>query len=137
MRIPPKARPRPHTTLDRDYLAQDTIRDLGDRFGATGPLVFLALILNAGKGITERALDDLGRVELRWSALARETFTDVATVRSIVTTAVELGLLDRFEGDGTRFSARLTKADKWESRPQTGAERTAKWREGQATGRDE
>jgi hypothetical protein len=136
--MPPKSRPRPYTTLDRDYLAQDTIRDLGEQFGASGPLVFLALILNAGKAISERAPDEIGAVELRWATLAREAFTEVETVREVVGAAVGLGLLAGIrEMDGGRFATRLVKAERWESRPRTGAERTADWRERKAAERDE
>ena len=126
----PTNRPRPYTTLDREYLAQDTIRDLGDEFGSDGPLVFLALILNAGKAISGQApAAALGVVEMRWRTLAREAFVEVDIARAVVAAALNLGLLDGFaELDGARFSARLTKAERWEARPLTGAERTAAWR---------
>jgi hypothetical protein len=135
--LPPKARPRPYTTLDRDYLAQDTIRELGGEHGPAGPLVFLALILNAGKAISSQAPDAIGRVEMRWRTLAGEAWVGVEEAREIVRMAVDLDLVAEFvELDGGRFSARLTKAARWESRPLTGAERTAQWRERKAEGRD-
>jgi hypothetical protein len=49
--MPQKVRPRPYTTLDRDYLNQDTIRDLGDTLGPVGPLVFLAINSERRQGI--------------------------------------------------------------------------------------
>lgn len=124
--MPPKARPRPYTTLDREYLTQDTIRDLGEQFGPGGPLLFLALILNAGKAISGQDAKPLGVVELRWRMLAREGFVDEATAQRIVGACVELGVLDSYADlEGERFSIRLTKAERWESRPLTPAERTA------------
>ena len=135
--MPPKTRPRPYTTLDRDYLAQDTIRELGGEHGPAGPLVFLALILNAGKAISSQAPEEVGRLEMRWKTLAGEAWVSVDEAREIVRAAVDLDLVAEYvELDGGRFSARLTKAARWESRPLTGAERTAAWRERKAEDRD-
>ena len=127
--VPAKARPRPYTTLDRDYLAQDTIRDLGHRFGAQGPLVFLALILHAGSAISESRDLEVGAVEEQllpsscaFGPLAREAFTSADAVREIIGMAVELGLIGEFEElGGDRFTARLLKADRWEKPPKSGA----------------
>jgi len=133
--MPPKVRPRPYTTLDRDYLSQDTVRELGERFGAEGPLVFLAIILGAGKVTTGGTQ---GVVALRWTALAREAFSTVKAVRRIVSAAIELGLLaDLDEMDAGRFSVRLAKFDSWESRPRSGAERMAALRTRREMGGDD
>lgn len=124
--VAPKTRPRPYVTLDRAFLAQDTIADLGERFGPAGPLVFLAIVLDGGYFTT--ALPR-GVVELRYRALEREAFTPEEKVREIVAAIVEVGLLDEFEDmGGGRFRARLAKFDRWESQPMTGAERTAAYR---------
>lgn len=40
-------RTRLFAAVDVAYLEQDTIMELRDRFGAVGPLVFLALMLDA------------------------------------------------------------------------------------------
>lgn len=123
-----KRRPRPHTTLDREYLSQDTIRELGQEFGPAGPLVFLAIILEAGKQTSGAA----GTVELRYRALANLASTDAGTVRAVIAAAIRVDLLaDVLEG-AERFSARLTRWDIWESKDQTGAKRSAEYRERQA-----
>jgi hypothetical protein len=122
--MPAKRRPRPHTTLDREYLSQDTVRELGQRFGAAGPLVFLAIILEAGK--TTGAAP--GSIELRFRALAQLAFTDAVTVQEVVTAASEVGLLADLRSDGERFRARLTRWDAWEARDPTAAKRSAEYR---------
>jgi hypothetical protein len=119
--MPGKKRPRPWSSIDREYLAQDTVRELGERFGATGPLVFLAVVLEAGKVGT-------GMVEMRFGALARLGFTDAETARNVVCAAVEVGLLSSLEDDGRRFSARLTRWEAWEAKDPTSAQRSADYR---------
>jgi hypothetical protein len=119
-----KRRPRPHTTLDREYLAQDTIRELGHQFGADGPLVFLAIILEAGKVTSGTP----GTIALRFGALASLAFTDVEKAREIVAAAHEVGLLSDLQDDGKRFRAHLTKWDTWESKDRTSAQRSADYR---------
>jgi hypothetical protein len=122
--VPPKRRPRPWTTLDREYLAQDTIRELGERFGPAGPLTFLAIILEAGKvtGVGP------GEVELRFAALARLSFATPETVRQIICAAAEVGLLAELDTDAERFRARLTRWERWESKDRTSAQRSADYR---------
>jgi hypothetical protein len=120
-----KRRPRPHTTLDREYLAQDTIRELGQQFGADGPLVFLAIVLEAGKVTSGTP----GTVALRFGALASLAFSDREKAREIVAAAHEVGLLADLEEDGERFRARLTKWDTWEAKDRTSAQRSAEYRQ--------
>lgn len=124
-----KRRPRPHTTLDREYLSQDTIRELGKRFGPDGPLVFLAIILEAGK--TTGAAP--GTVELRFRALAQLACTDTETVRKVVAAAFEVGLLADLSDGGERFCARLTRWDAWEAKDSKSAGRSADYRDRQAS----
>lgn len=121
----PKTRPRPHATLDRDFLAQDTVRDLGEQFGPVGPLVLLALICAAGK-VTSASTP--GIVDLRYTGVARETFTKPDIVRAIVRELVPLGLLTELEEGSRRFRGRMVKFDRWESVPMTDAERKARQR---------
>lgn len=107
--MPPKKRPRQYTTLDRDYLGQDTIEALGGAHGPAGPLVFLAVILNAGKASS-------ATVELRWATLAKESFVSVETAQAVVGECVRLDLLADYEDRPRgRFAATLTKASRWES----------------------
>jgi hypothetical protein len=122
--MPGKTRPRPWSSLDREYLSQDTIRELGDRFGPVGPLTFLAIILEAGKVTGARP----GLVELRFSALALLSFTAPKTVREVVHAAAEVGLLADLDDDGERFRARLTRWERWESKDRTAAQRAAEYR---------
>lgn len=118
----PKQYPRPWCRLDREYLTQDRIRELGERFGPAGPLVFLAIILEAGK--TSRA----GEIEMRFAALARTSFVDAENAQGIVVAAAEVGLLDGLQRDAERFGARLTRWDAWEAKDPTAAQRSADFR---------
>lgn len=127
-----KTRPRPWSSLDREYLSQDTIRELGSRFGPAGPLTFLAIILEAGKGTGIAS----GAVELRFRALSGLAFTDVETVREVVSAAHEVGLLADLEGDGVRFRARLTRWEAWEAKDRTATQRQADHRARQDSERD-
>jgi hypothetical protein len=124
-----KTRPRPWCPLDREFLTQDTVRELGERFGAAGPLVFLALVLEAGKRLAGTAP---GVVEMRFNALARLAFSEPQTVQEVVTAAAEVGLLADLEGDGERFKARLTRFEAWETKDPSGAERSARYRASKA-----
>jgi hypothetical protein len=124
--MPPKSRPRDYATLDREYLNQDTVRDLGEQFGPDGPLVLLALILEAGK-VTSAT--EPGQLDLRFSSVARDTFTVPGRVREIVDALVPLGLLaDYSTPDGVRFRGRMVKFPRWESVPMSDADRKAKQR---------
>ena len=87
--------------------------------------MFLALVLDAGKAL---AVPTPGIVEMRFAALARLTYTEPATVREIVTAAHEIGLLADLEGDGERFTARLTRWESWEAKDRTGAQRQSDYR---------
>jgi hypothetical protein len=120
--MPGKRRPRPWCPLDREYLSQDTIRKLGERFGAAGPLVFLEIILEAGKTSTA------GDVEMRFSSLGARTFVDARTVREIVCAAAEGGLIAELACDEERFSGRLTRFRRWEAKDPTSAQRSSDYR---------
>jgi hypothetical protein len=120
-----KKRPRPWSPIDREYLTQDRVRELGERFGPSGPLVFLALVLEAGKSLTGTAP---GEVELRFRALARLAFVEPEIAREVVTAAEQVGLLADLDGDGERFSARLTRWEAWEAKDRSSAQRSADYR---------
>jgi hypothetical protein len=121
--MPGKRYPRPWCRLDREYLAQDTVRELGQQFGAAGPLVFLAIVLEAGKTASG------GWVEMRYQALAQLAFVDAEIARDVVTATGTLGLLDGLHGDAERFRGLLTRFDAWEAKDPTAAERQARARE--------
>lgn len=118
-----KRYPRPWCRLDREYLAQDTVRELGQQFGAAGPLVFLAIVLEAGKTASS------GWVEMRYRALAQLAFVDAEIARDVVTTIGTLGLLDGLHGDAERFRGHLSRWEAWEAKDRTAADRQARARE--------
>jgi hypothetical protein len=123
--VAPKARPRDFAPLDREFLEQDTVQELGERFAPAGPLVLLALILEAGK-VTAAA--NPGHVDLRFAPIARKTYVTPGKVREIVETFGQLGLMEGYSTDGVRFQGRLTKFPRWESVAKTDAQRKAESR---------
>jgi hypothetical protein len=127
--VPGKRRKRGFSPLDRDYLAQDTIGELGERFGPAGPLVFLAIILEAGKALSGTAP---GEVAMRFGALGRLAFVKPDAARAVVVAAEEVGLLDGLESNQDRFKARLAKWEEWEAKDPTSAQRSAEYRARQA-----
>jgi hypothetical protein len=100
--------------LDLAFLAQDTIAELGEEFGAVGPLAFLAILLEAKTaafgGIPP---GQQGTVKVRYRALARLACTDAETARRVVARCAELGLLT-VNGDSEQFTCRLLKWSSWE-----------------------
>ena len=121
--MPGKRRKRPWSPIDREYLAQDTIRALGQRFGPAGPLVFLALVLEAGKTPSG------GWVEMRYGALAQLAFVEAGQARDVVAAACDQGLMDGLVSDPQRFRGHLTRWEAWEAKDPTAAERQARARE--------
>lgn len=120
--MPGKRYSRPWCRLDREYLAQDTVRTLGERFGPAGPLTFLAIVLEAGK------MASGGIISMRFRALAPLSFVEVETAQKVVAAAAEVGLLADLEGDAERFRARLARWEAWEAKDPTGAQRSAEYR---------
>ena len=122
--MPGKTYPRPWMRLDREYLNQDTILELGKRFGPVGPLVFLALMLEAGKSPAG------GAVDLRLATLARLAFTDAETVGHVIAALgePEIGLLADLGCEEGRFRGRLTRWERWEAKDPTSAQRSADYR---------
>jgi hypothetical protein len=108
--------------MDREYLAQDRVRELGERFGAAGPLILMALILESGKALPA------DEVEMRFRSLARLTFVDVETACDVVAAAFESGLLADLQQDAERFRARLTRHKAWDAKDPTSAQRSADYR---------
>jgi hypothetical protein len=122
--MPAKKTARPWIRLDRDYLLQPSIRQLAERHGASGPLAFLAIVLEGNKATGNAS----GGVEMSFSTLAYLASVDLATAAQVVASAAELGLLDNLECDGERFSGRRTKAHMWDSKDPADAERKARLR---------
>jgi hypothetical protein len=106
---------------------------LGGTFGPAGPLVLVALILEAHKAIPTKA-KDFDCVPMRYAALARRAFLkDGDEARQIIAAAVEVGLLERVEDDGQRFVVRLVKWESWESKNPRDTLRKQAQRTGAAT----
>jgi hypothetical protein len=97
---------------------QDTVIELGEDFGAAGPLAFLVILL-AAKAAALGGLppSKQGTVTMRYRALAREAYLpDAETARRIVTRCAELDLLLIEAWDTQQFTGRLVKWAKWEPR---------------------
>jgi hypothetical protein len=120
-----KQRPRNFIPLDVDYLSQDTIRDLLDEFGPAGPLVFLAVILEAHKQALAGNNDKQGEVSMRYRALGTTAGVNEAQARAIVASTVTVGLATvESDADG-KFTIRLLKWSAWEAKDVTAARRQA------------
>lgn len=128
-----RSTPRPWVRLDLAFFEQDTVRDIGERFGPGGPLILLALIIEAKRAAMSGApLEAQGSVSLRYAALARMAFVAEADARAIVAALADLDLLQSVDDDGRRFTARLTKWAAWEPRDSAGAARQRRYRDRQA-----
>lgn len=125
-----KATPRQWVRLDLAFLEQDNVRDVGERFGPGGPLVLLALVLEAKRAAMAGApVEQQGTVSLRYAALGRMAFVDESQARTIVASLVGLELIQTMTDDDRRFTARLTKWGSWEPRDSGGAARQHRYRE--------
>jgi hypothetical protein len=120
-------RPRNFAPLDLDFLAQDTIAELLDRFGCAGPLTFLELILQAHKQAHAGPRARQGEITLRYCALARTLRLDAERVRAVLEACESLGLLaiTREDDEPDRVTARLLKWDRWEAKDVAAATRQA------------
>jgi hypothetical protein len=118
-------RARLFAAVDVAYLEQDTIMELRDRFGAVGPLVFLALMLDA-KSKPKGAV--VGVTEGRYAPLARRCATDEVVAQKVLATAAEIGLVELLDCGERRYKVRLVKYDRWEPKDPTAAERQSRRR---------
>jgi hypothetical protein len=87
---------------DSAWWRREHIVELGEEFGADGPAVLDWLSCEA------KAQNDGGRVKTGYKSIARGCFVDLVTVRHAVSRAVQLGALDDFEEQKTRFEARIS-----------------------------
>jgi hypothetical protein len=90
--------------------------ELGEEFGAGGPLAFLVILLEA-KAAAASGLSPArqGSLTMRYRALARMAYlTDADTARRVVAKAADLGLLLIEGGDPQHSTARLVKWHRWE-----------------------
>jgi len=118
--------PRPWFRLDQRFLDQDTIADLGDRFGPAGPLTIVALIAEAASAAATKADPDV--VCGRWSALARRVHIDVPTTKAVVQGTCDVGLVEVVEASDARFELRLVKYYAWHPKDAGAAGRKARQR---------
>lgn len=133
--MPGKAmpRPRPWLPLDLDYLDQDTIRELLSEFGAAGPLIFIAILLEAGKQARAGLpVSQQGTMTARAAALAMKVGSDAETVCRIVHRCVAIGLLELLDGsdlDAGRLVVRSLKRGPWEPKDASATRRDARRRQ--------
>ena len=85
-----QARPRSWVSLDIDYLTRPRIVELRQTFGAKGPLVLLAIILEADKTDLGRTTDT---VEARYGPIGEMVGTTADRARQIIEKAAELKLV--------------------------------------------
>lgn len=117
------SRQRPYIQLDTDYLTQDTVQDLGERYGARGPLALVALICETRK--QGSAGGEAGYVAMRYRALARLCWSTPEEVAAIIVTAGQLGLVRVCESGADGFKVEMVKRHKWEAKDPTAAARKA------------
>jgi hypothetical protein len=122
-----QTRPRPWYRFDSGFPDQDTVQDLGDAFGAAGPLVLVVLFCDACATYSQKTRD-FETVEGRYSALARRVYADAPTVKSIIARAAEVGLVESLDSDAQRYTVRLTQWAKWNAKDPTAASRQRKSR---------
>jgi len=101
------------------------IRDLGERHGAAGPLLIVALITQAGGAIPTAKPGSFDVVEGRYAALARRVHINTDEARAILATAADVELVELIETEDRRFKVRLLKWSKWHPKDPTAAARQA------------
>lgn len=87
---------------DCSWWRREGIVALGLEFGASGPAVIDWLYGEA------KLQNDGGKVKSGQNAVAQGAFVDLVTVCHVLSRAVELGVLDDFEADKTRFTCRIS-----------------------------
>ena len=115
--------PRPWFKLDDSFLTRGSIETLADEFPGFGPLAFLALICEASAGVGGGKRTDQDVVDWHYTYFARRIRTDAATVRSIVTAAAKIGLVEILDEAGDSFKLRLLRWNEWAPKDGTAAER--------------
>jgi hypothetical protein len=126
-----KRRPRSYAPLDVDYLGRRRVQELADEHGQGGPLVWVALILEAKKqAFIEKNPDRQGELKMTYSTLAEMTFCSSAEqAQAIVRSCIHLGLVEAVKLDPKRFLVRLTAWSKWEPDDVNAADRQQRSRE--------
>lgn len=87
---------------DAAWWRRGRIVELGEEFGADGPAVIDWLTCEA------KAQNDGGWVKTGHKPISRGCFVDLVTVCPILSRAVQLGLLDEFQGTETVFTCRIS-----------------------------
>lgn len=108
---------------DCAWWRRELIVELGEEFGPAGPAVIDWLSCEA------KGQNDGGVVKAGYRTVARGSFVDVVTVRHVVSRAVQLGALDDFDEQDSRFTCRISG---WRQDQEKGraAARQAAYREG-------
>jgi hypothetical protein len=107
-------------SMSTQFLADPKIEDLGEAFGAPGPLVIVALLGRAkiaGQG---------GRVTCSYRTLAHEAFADRGEVENIISAASDSGLIEIEQSDNTGASVRFPAFSRWQEAGRKAEERAAR-----------
>ena len=91
---------------DAAWWRRGRVVELGQAHGPVGPAVIDWLLCEAK--MQNPAKGGNGQVKAGYAAIAHGVFSDTDTIKSVVTTAVEVGLLDDFEDADRTFTARVS-----------------------------
>jgi hypothetical protein len=100
---------------------------LGEKHGPTGGMVWTVLLCLAG--LQEKG----GEVETTYRALAHQTFSDAATVKAVVDSAIEAGLCHEVSRDVPGVVLSLPKWNRWQAAGRKAEERARKKETGKPT----
>jgi hypothetical protein len=116
--------PRIWFPLDTGFLGGDKVSELGARFGAGGPLAYIAMLAAA------KSNDEEGSFLMSFKALSRKAFLPSAKRAEMVVSAAEdLRLLEVSSVDAFGFVGRICDWDQWQVGSRSnGAKRTKAWR---------
>lgn len=91
---------------DAAWWRRSRVVELGQAHGPAGPAVIDWLTCEAK--VQNPAKGGDGTVKAGYASIAHGVFTDIETVRDVIKTAVEIGVLDDFEEAGRTFTARIS-----------------------------
>jgi hypothetical protein len=91
------------------FFEQDDIQQLGERHGASGPLLIWRSSLRQAARSPPRPPGTFNVVEGRYTSLARRAQVTTDETRAILETAAEMELVELIATEGPRYKARLLK----------------------------